>query len=179
MSNRFAGAERLGDRRRRRLATQIDAPPETDLSEDTLPPPRRRFEFRVDSPNTTPTAPELPLEKLVPLAWWKYSLVATATVIAIGVLAAANWYATELAAVGGPGVEMLLDAATNPLPTAFGALLLTVASLFAWLTAWGRSRSVRDFSGSYHRWHRIAIAAFAFAAAHALRLHHVCVATVV
>ncbi len=179
MSNRFAGAERLGDRRRRRLATQMDAPPETDLAEETLSSPRRRFEFRVDSPNTTPSAPELPLENLVPLAWWKYTLVATGAVAIIGLLAAASRYSTDLAAIGGPGVETLLDATTTPLPSAFGALLLAVASLFAWLTAWGRSRSVRDFSGSYHRWQRIAIAAFAFAAAHALRLHHVCVATVV
>ena len=186
MSGRFAGAERLGDRRRRRLAVHGETPTSAAANGDDQPGDAgaegtegRRL--RIDLPEVAapPQAPALPLDALVPLKWWKQLLATVFVAALIGGIEYAAWRAEDVAVAAGPGVWRLIEPEHALLPTTMGAGLLLVAAQLSGLIAWGRSRSARDFSGRYRLWYRVGTCCALFSLTTATAAHRALVETIV
>jgi hypothetical protein len=169
MAARFAGSQRVGDRRRRRLAVEADegAPPET--SRQDLPA-RGGKRLSIDQAHTEPgestQQPEVtfPVAQLVPLERWKYAVVAAVSVLINGGLLVASWLAPRLATVVGPAAERILEPVSGPAVKWYSSLLLLLSAQFAILIWWARSRSLKDFEGRYWLWNRAALIWLAFSA---------------
>ena len=160
MGARFAGSQRLGDRRRRRLAVETD-----DLTEDaagrrSLPAPsasRRSLESahaddQIDAPHLSF---DRALRTIVPRQWWKYLIGGLASLAIATGLVMAGAHAPSLAAALGPGVERLLAYPEAPVARWFSSLLLAVSAQGALLIWWARSHSHKDFDGRYWLWIRV------------------------
>ncbi|RPI76747.1 MAG: hypothetical protein EHM42_14520, partial [Planctomycetaceae bacterium] len=135
MSGRFAGAERLGDRRRRRLATASEpaaAPQDQSVGkpDSGARAPRANSQIRIDPAPATPPPepPPLPLARIVPLSWWKYALAALVALGLVGSLRYAAWHSHEISLRAGPGVWQLIEPQTAPLATALSSLLLLLSA---------------------------------------------------
>ena len=141
MENRFAGAQDLGDRRRRRMST-------ADHDEELY------AEFFPDQPVTgPPVSPLLSvdddsaklLQRFIPAQLWKHL---TALAVSLLVVGAAIWWQHTR--------ESATDAATLPaLPLVIPGLtglLLIFAGQLSLLTGWVRSQSTLDFRGQYRWW---------------------------
>ena len=150
--NGFAGSERAGERRRRRLAV------ESEGSEQTLPrtsgigDPLLRFFASTGREATQLTASNCPTLSVVTASAWKHWAVAVGgTAIGSGlVLAGLTW--PEWGPNCGPGLSRLLKTTSSPLITWLYSLTLFVTAQGAALILWARSRSERDFHGNYRIW---------------------------
>src|SRR5262245_40349395 len=156
MDARFAGSNRLGDRRRRRLAVESDETLESPVELRALEGPagvNRTVEtaHATATPPQSPT-PQLPLASLVPLAWWKYALAGFAIAAASAGIVTAGWFAESWAESAGPGIGRLFGSPAAPVAGWFSSLLLGLCAQGALLIRWARSRSAKDFDGRYRVW---------------------------
>jgi hypothetical protein len=160
MGARFAGSQRLGDRRRRRLAVETDELATAVGWNEPLPAPARATR-KAESAHTEQPATVrddrsfgLAAAKVVPQEWWKYVAAALASVATTAGILIAGWRASELAMALGSGVEGLFAFPAAPVAKWFSSLLLTIAGQLALFTWWARSRSEKDFDGRYWLWIR-------------------------
>lgn len=157
MEARFAGSQRLGDRRRRRLAVETEDGSDPGLTVGELPA-ADGFGRTVHSagPEATREPIALPLERLIPVQWWKYALGAFAGLLLGGGILATSWYEPLGAQLAGPGVTRLFTLPGAPVAAWFSGLLLILSAQLALIIWWGRSRSLKDFDGRYRLWTRTA-----------------------
>ncbi len=156
MGARFAGSQRLGDRRRRRLAVETD-----DLSgasgfsggagrkvDDSAPDGRARVvdDAHLDRKSAPPAAlREFPISRLIPRQWWTYLIGGTASLSIGAGLLAAGWCSAELSIAAGPGIERLFAFSEAPALHWFSGLLLSVSAQLALVIWWARSkRAIRN-----------------------------------
>ncbi|HLJ11407.1 MAG TPA: hypothetical protein VKU82_09465 [Planctomycetaceae bacterium] len=175
METRFAGSQRLGDRRRRRLAADADDVP-LDSQRIALPAPPGASRL-IDAARTDARVRvasferALPLANLIPHEWWKYALGGAACLSIGGAIVVAGWYERAGTLVLGPGVSRLFAFPAAPAATWFSSLLLLASSQLAILIWWGRSHSNKDFEGRYWVWVRVACAWLGFGACIATSAH--------
>ena len=141
MSTGFAGSARLGERRRRRLATE------------TIEPGKGRRRHRVDpahvdSPDDVPlVAIESPLHAWLPQ---RRGWLVVATAASFVGLVVALWVA--LRAELDPRWQQLVGIKSGHLISTLGTLLLAGSAQWCWVIYWYRKRGRRDFRGDYRRW---------------------------
>ena len=152
----FAGSARLGERRRRRLASETEPPK-----------PSRKRRTRIDTAHSedatfepelsVPLTGETPLHALLPRRRW--TLVAT-TIASFWLLVAAVY----LSLVGEFNAQLqpLVGIDSGQLLRTLGTLLLAGSIQWCWVIYWYRKRGRRDFQGDYRRW-LLAAATFAIA----------------
>ena len=142
MSGRFAGANSVDDRRRRRLAADEPAVPVRQPAVERTLPTRR------------PTG-RFPLRRIVPRSPWKAAgLGVVALTTAVFTLAVGHLAPVRSGSIGPAATEFL--AVDGRLPRTLAGLMLLVAGQLAWLIRWARGRSLRDFHGRYRLWGRVA-----------------------
>lgn len=180
MDTRFAGSQRLDERRRRRLAAESD-----DIADETsqvsrsepLPAPDGRIRHAhqpAGDDSSGPAAenlPQLPLHVLIPTALWKHFAIAATFLALGGGILAANVQAGRWEQFVGPGVTQLFRVDGGPVSRWYASLLLLLSSQAAALIWWGRSRSTKDFDGRYRVWTKIAVAWLLCSAGIACDLH--------
>jgi hypothetical protein len=173
MSARFAGSQRVGDRRRRRLAVEADGGGDhSNLRQDILAPVGQTR--LVDRPHvdTAPaaelTAAQFPITQIIPIERWKYAVAGVAVLTLSGGLAVAGWLATNLSGAAGPAIARILAPVNGPATKWFSSLLLVLSAQLAVLIWWARSQSLKDFEGRYWLWTRAAAIWLAFSGCIAL-----------
>lgn len=148
MSIRFAGSRSVDERRRRRLAAETDALPVTS-------PTRAARRLPREAPPDEERLPRgsSPADTLISPRWWKHALVALACTLAWGgmLLLGDRVDRTEhpLAAIVG--------LRTGHLARFFSTVMLLAAGQLAFINLWYRSRSRKDFNGSYKVWFYTAV----------------------
>jgi len=167
MEARFAGSQRVGDRRRRRLAVGADENADTSHPNfpdqtDSLAAPAGEFRA-VDGPHTdgpsavgaiAPVSPtlNLPVSAVIPAAGWKY-LVGGVLGLAISAgIIAAGYFSSRLESIAGAEIADLLALPNSRLAQWFSSLLLLLCAQLAMFIWWARSRSLEDFDGRYWLW---------------------------
>jgi hypothetical protein len=162
MGARFAGSQRLGDRRRRRLAVETDNLSATAGWSDSLPAPAGMMRT-AQAPHVVREATVgddhslgLAAVKIIPPEWWKYVAAATASLAITAGILLAGWRASDLAAALGAGIEGLFRFPAAPVAKWYGGVLLSLAGQLALLIWWARSQSHKDFEGRYWLWIRVA-----------------------
>lgn len=176
MGARFAGSQRLGDRRRRRLAVQ----PEDGARELSAPAGRARA---IDGPHSQGVSESsgdihFPVSKLVPEEWWKHLVVGLACLAISAGLLAAGALARDWSPVLGPGIERLFAFPDAPAARWFSSLLLLLSAQLTLLIWWARSRSHKDFNGQYWLWIRAALVWLAFSGGIASAAHRAAFETI-
>ena len=142
MSVGFAGSARLGERRRRRLAQETDAPT-----------PSKKKRYRVDAAHTEePLEPpslegESPLDRLLPQRRWPLVLL---TIVSFWSLVAAM--AIALIGEFDPRLQSVVGIDHGQLLRTIGTGLLLGSAQWAAVIYWYRKRGRRDFAGDYRRW---------------------------
>src|SRR5262245_351735 len=160
MGARFAGSQRLGDRRRRRLAVETDEVASAAGWNEPLPAPagasRSAQGAHTELPPTVTNDRSFGLAAacVIPQEWWKYAAAAIASLATTAGILVAGWHASELAAALGPGFAGLFAFSAAPVSKWYSSLLLTSAGQLALFTWWARSRSEKDFDGRYWLWIR-------------------------
>ncbi|QDT36724.1 hypothetical protein [Stratiformator vulcanicus] len=157
MANGFAGAGRLDERRRRRLASEdgsnaVPEVPEQEVQRSSVPAGTRRPLPQRQLPT------ELPLQFVVPRPIWMHALLGVA-ILAVTVLlslkmAQARADASEVA-------RLLFDAQSGSALRGLFAIEMLAASMFLAIVGWARSLSLTDFDGRFVTWLRAAGCAFA------------------
>jgi hypothetical protein len=161
MGARFAGSQRLGDRRRRRLAVESDdVPGATDVGMG-LPGPtgnsRVGHGAHIDHPSGAGAhSLSLPISALVPSQWWKYLIGGTVCLAMAACLLFAGVSVAKWPHTAENGIVSLFGFPEAKIATWFSSLLLTVSSQLALLIWWVRSQSLNDFDGRYWLWIRVA-----------------------
>jgi hypothetical protein len=161
MGARFAGSQRLGDRRRRRLAVESDDVPGAADVGVGLPGPTENSRVghrpHIDQPSGAATHTlSLPISELVPSQWWKYLIGATLCLAMAACLIFAGVCAAKWPHSAGNAIVSLFAFPEAKIATWFSSLLLTVSSQLALLIWWVRSQSLNDFNGRYWLWIRVA-----------------------
>src|SRR5437868_6899391 len=139
MGARFAGSQRLGDRRRRRLAVETDDA--TDDRPGVLPAPPGESRL-VDCPDSKSVAGPsafpfaVAVERFVPRQPWKYALAGLACLAVCAFLLLAGSYAVELSEIAGSGFERLFSFPDAPVAKWFSSMLLAVSGQLALLIWW-------------------------------------------
>jgi hypothetical protein len=167
MGARFAGSQRVGDRRRRRLAVEADEGSAPAIERQAIPAPQGTSRSVDLSHTEAPDIAELPFDTLpiaqiVPPEWWKYAAGGIAVLGMNCALVAAAWFAPQVSAVAGPAAERIFSPANGPATKWCSGLLLGLSAQMALLIWWARSRSLKDFDGRYWLWTRAAAAWLAF-----------------
>lgn len=144
MSIRFAGSRCVDERRRRRLAQEADAALD--------PVTRRRAATATDEAGKLPRGSS-PVDSLISPRLWKHSLVAAAVLLAWGAVLIVGERADQARA----GLESIVGLAAGKLTTFFSTVMLLAAGQLAFINLWYRSRSRKDFSGSYKLWFYTAV----------------------
>lgn len=148
----FAGSERVGERRRRRLAVGSEG---SDTA-DSPQPPRNdsllRFFENAGREASALSARECPVLTVVSARAWKHwccALLALAAGLAILVadFAWPNW-----GAANGPKFARWLAGPASPILPWANSLSLFLTAQAAAIVWWARSRSLRDFNGSFRIW---------------------------
>lgn len=173
MSARFAGSQRVGDRRRRRLAVEADEGADPSFPRQVLPAPEGMSRSVDPAHNDPAPAAELssgsfPMAQMIPVERWKYAVAGAAVLAMNAVLAAAGWLAPSLSSSAGPAIERILSPANGPATKWYSGLLLGLSAQLAILIWWARSRSLKDFDGRYWQWTRAAAIWLAFSGCIAL-----------
>jgi hypothetical protein len=154
MSARFAGSQRLGDRRRRRLAVEAD--------EGMDSPDRTGTARSIEGAHTSPLSVDAPLNskspisRLIPAEWWKYLLAAIGLLATSASLLVAGWKSAELTSALGPGFERLFALPDSAAVRWFSGVLHLLSAELALLIWWARSKSQSDYDGRYWLWIRVA-----------------------
>ena len=161
MGARFAGSQRLGDRRRRRLAVESDEVPGPANVGVGLPGPtensRVGHRAHIDHPSGAGTHTlSLPISAVVPSQWWKYLIGATVCLAMAACVIFAGVCAAKWPHGAGNAIISLFAFPEAKIATWFSSLLLTLSSQLALLIWWVRSQSLNDFDGRYRLWIRVA-----------------------
>src|SRR5262245_5954833 len=112
MGARFAGSQRLGDRRRRRLAVETDDPGVSCDRQGQLPAPAGSSRG-IDRPHSNSRPSRIPFQfaraiaTFVPQKPWTYLLGGLAGLATAGFLLIAGGCAADWSAVAGSGIEHL------------------------------------------------------------------------
>lgn len=159
MSSGFTGAERLDERRRRRLVSEMDDPSNGDGAPNaddrqTLPSPDG-VTRGLDAPQTDRvTGLDYAVKPagwvISPKIWKHFAAAAVLWLTGLGI----TWVGTvesDWTAQFGPGVSRLFGNAGTARPWFGGVLLLAASQLALWIW-WMRRQSFRDFAGSYRVW---------------------------
>jgi hypothetical protein len=148
----FAGSERAGERRRRRLAVESEGSaaevPGTSGNGDPL------SDFFDDAGREASqlTARDCPVLTIVSAPSWKHWVVVLlGLATGLGVLVAGYLY-PQWASGHGPGVARIFQSPASPIIAWATTLLLFTTAQAAWIVWWARSRSLKDFHGSYRIW---------------------------
>ena len=175
MTARFAGSQRVGDRRRRRLAVEADG--EVDSLAGTVSLPAAGGKIRVVDRPHQPAEPQsaaptafLPVTSVVPTERWKYATAAACVFFVNALLVAAGAQLTSLAAWGGEGLGAIFAPIHGSATKWFSGLLLGLSAQCAALVWWARSRSRKDFEGRYWLWIRATAVWIAFSVGISLEL---------
>lgn len=147
MSIRFAGSRCVDERRRRRLAQEADSVPE---------PPVRASRAKArdaSTPAATPTSDRLPrgsspADTLVSPRLWKHAAVGIVSLLAWGAVLLIGDSADRSAT----GLEMVVGLQAGKLTAFFSTVMLLAAGQLSFISLWYRSRSRKDFNGSYKLW---------------------------
>jgi hypothetical protein len=143
MTARFAGSKSLDERRRRRLVTE-EKRQSTGQEGNDVPSERQL-------PTRRPTG-RFPLRRVVSSSHWKL-LATTIACLAVTASAVAAGQSSHVrSGAFGPGLRQLFDLEQGRIAVTVGGLLLLAAGQLAWLIRWARSRSLRDFRGSFRIW---------------------------
>ena len=187
MEARFAGSQRVGDRRRRRLAVGADDSAENPNVDNPVRPielsaPAGGFRA-ADSPHTDDqpaeqaTSPSLPLAGLVPAEGWKF-LAGGLLGLAVGAgIVIAGYFAPRFQSISGTAISDLLALPNGRLAQWFSSLLLLLSAQLALLIWWARSRSLEDYEGSYWLWIRTAGFWLAFSGCVSVEAHNLALTT--
>jgi hypothetical protein len=162
MAKGFAGAARLDERRRRRLAAEGDSsanPAPENSTSQSLPAKNggRRLLHRTAVADSATLAGEpLPLAAIIPAARWRHVVQA---VLAFG--GAAFWLSLvhgeeSIAAALQPATAQALKSVGQGGGVWYAAMLLAACAPLSLLIGWARSHSVRDFTGRYRVWTPVA-----------------------
>src|SRR5437763_1235193 len=132
MDARFAGSQRLGDRRRRRLAVETDDACEDTSSAVELPaaPGKKRLVDRAPGQSglvAKAASIMLPVTVVVPAEWWKYLIGALTPVSITAGILYAGLQAAEWSAATGPGIIRLFGLADPSIAKWLTSLLLFVS----------------------------------------------------
>ena len=187
MEARFAGSQRVGDRRRRRLAAGVDdnadcPPDDNPVGTVELAEPAGQVRA-VDGPHTdgikaqSSTSRPLPVATIIPAEPWKYAVGGLIGLTASAVIIIAGCFASKLQALAGPELADLFAIPNGRVAQWFSSLLLLLSSQLALLIWWTRSRSLEDFEGRYWLWIRTACVWFALSACTSIDVHNVAVET--
>ena len=166
MEARFAGSQRVGDRRRRRLAAGADDNADNPNADnparpDELSAPAGSFRA-VESAHTgglqteTSTSPHLPVALVIPADGWKYLAGGLLGLAFSAAIVIAGCFTPELQTLAGPGISGLFALPNGRVAQWFSSLLLLLCAQLALLIWWTRSRSLEDFEGRYWLWIRTA-----------------------
>jgi hypothetical protein len=161
MDTRFAGSQRLGDRRRRRLAVETEEARDAASSAVELPaaPGKKRLVDRAGVETVLaplPAAIALPATLVIPIAWWKYLIGAVLSLAITAGTLIAGWRVVDWSAASGPEMNRLFDLADPSIAKWLSSVLLFVSAQLALLIWRARSQSLKDFSGRYRLWTRAA-----------------------
>jgi len=187
MEARFAGSQRVGDRRRRRLAAGADDnadDPNVDnpVRMDGLSAPAGSIRA-VDSAHTdallkeSSTTLQLPLANVIPAEGWKYVVGGLLGLAFSAAIVIAGCFALELQTWAGPAISGLFELPNGRVARSFSSLLLLLCAQLALLIWWARSRSLEDFEGRYWLWVRAACAWLAFSGCVSIEAHNVALDT--
>jgi hypothetical protein len=176
MGARFAGSQRLGDRRRRRLAVETD-----DVSGDAgqrraMPAPpagTRALESAHAAGSADHATPSFDhaVAAVVPRRWWKYVIGGMTCLSIAGGLVTAGACASDLSAALGPGIERLFAFPDGTAAIWFSSLLLSVSAQLSFFIWWVRSQSEKDFEGRYWLWIKVMCAWLLFGGCVATAAH--------
>lgn len=148
----FAGSERAGERRRRRLAVDSEgsepALPNSSDKGDSLP----RSIVGMGREATSLTERNCPILSVVSRQAWKHwAIVFAGTIFVFGILVVGQAW-PDWAPGYGPGLTRLLKSTSSPLVRWIYTLVLFLTAQGACLVWWARSRSLQDFHGNYRIW---------------------------
>lgn len=167
MSSGFAGAQRLDERRRRRLVAQ-------DVDET---PAQSKIELRRDGSkdSTDPAGPirDLSLGMLVPTSLWRHVVLCLAGFVATAAVLTGAIYVEDASRLAGRSLRSLLGPGEGSLRTWWISAALFFQAQLALVIFWVRSHSLRDFEGRYHVWTRVTLAAMAWGLCAVTSLHTV------
>lgn len=148
MSIRFAGSRSVDERRRRRLAAETDALPGTSprRAARSLPQEAAPVEERLPRGSS-------PADTLISPRWWKHALVALACTLAWGGMLLLG----ERVDRNEHPLATIVGLRTGHLARFFSTVMLLAAGQLAFINLWYRSRSRKDFNGSYKVWFYTAV----------------------
>jgi hypothetical protein len=187
MEARFAGSQRVGDRRRRRLAAGADDNADNPNADNSVRPvelsaPTGSFRA-ADSAHTEEHATgqaaalDLPLAGLVPAEGWKY-VAGGLLGLAIGSgIVITGYLAPRIPGITGTAISELLALPNGRLAQWFSSLLLLLSAQLALLVWWARSRSLEDYEGRYWLWIRTAGFWLAFSGCVSIEAHNLALST--
>ncbi|MFV0442222.1 MAG: hypothetical protein ACK5Q5_01480 [Planctomycetaceae bacterium] len=158
MSIRFAGSRCVDERRRRRLAQEADGA--------ELPARLAARRRQTASDNKLPRGSS-PADSLVSPRLWKHVVVGIACVLAWGAVLLIG----SRADAARTGMESIVGISSGKLTTFFSTVMLLAAGQLAFINLWYRSRSRKDFNGSYKLWFWTALSWLAFCAVQASGAH--------
>lgn len=186
MEPRFAGSQRVDERRRRRLATESDQlveSPSDASARRELPAPQgaTRIAHSAEGASQVDALTSLvdfPLPSLIPAALWKHLAGGLACLVIAGAILLAGCYEKTLAGLVGPAFARLFAPGDGPVGVFYASCVLWGASQVALLIWWVRSRSLKDFDGRYRIWKKVAAALALFSFCVASGAHRACGDTV-
>ena len=148
MSIRFAGSRSVDDRRRRRLAQEAEIAPAAPVTRRVAKSAAERPAEEVRLPRGSSPADSLIFPQL-----WKHAILGVACMaIWALVLVLGDW-----ADQARSGLETVIGLTAGHLPRFFSTVMLLAAGQLALINLWYRSRSRKDFSGSYKVWFYAAV----------------------
>lgn len=166
MEARFAGSQRVGDRRRRRLAVGADDNADNPNADGTIRPnelaaPAGSFRAadgaHTEGPSLEPSAGlYLPIARIIPAAGWKYLAGGLLGLAISAAIVIAGYFAPVIETFAGPGISDLLALPNGRAAQWLSGLLLLLCSQLSLVIWWARSRSLEDFEGRYWLWIRTA-----------------------
>ncbi len=160
MAIRFAGSRSLDERRRRRLARELD-----DVLQTAIGPKTTQICMGDDAKDYGRASSKvtLPLQNVILQRIWKHWVIGLlGLTLVVGILVG-GFYESQGALAAGPGFSWLFAFSTARLATFFSTAFLLVSCQLALLIWWMRSRSKHDFSGQYRVWVWTTVIWFAFA----------------
>lgn len=177
MEARFAGSQRLDERRRRRLVSEADEPSSGGQSESEAAPVADGQPGNIrfhDSPEVDAEGPnlELAIPNIFPRALWQHLLIGGAWGVLGGLILWAGHVWRDVAATHVELKRLMLPERGALFSWAGGMILLWTAQM-AWLTRCVRSRSLKDFHGHYRVWTKVALCWLLFSFCSATGAHHV------
>ncbi|MDB5392478.1 MAG: hypothetical protein JWM11_8124 [Planctomycetaceae bacterium] len=148
----FAGSDRAGERRRRRLAVEAEGSESTEPRNSGSGDSLERF-FAATGKEAVGLSPrDCPIVTVIATQAWKHWVTGALGLTAgLGLLLASHTH-PQWAANLGPGIPRLLKISASPVFSWANSLILFVAAQIALLVLWARSRSLRDFDGRYRIW---------------------------